>query len=125
MFKFSKTRDEMTFEADRPYVCKNLSPWEIDRIGKFVPELKNPCVDEWTLTLLPRELGWLVKPRIKRVELFNEGYVIFWEDGYFRELEGHEIDRIHEYMKNRTTFRLETIEYRDFPKNIQNMWKKR
>ena len=125
MFKFSKSRHTMVFEADRPYVSKKLSPWEIERIERLVPELKNPCVDEWTLTILPRELSWLIKPSLRRMEIFGRGYTLFWEDGYFRDLDGDEASLIRDYLKNRTTLRLEMIEYGDLPGELQELWKRR
>ncbi|MDC7220517.1 MAG: hypothetical protein PQJ59_11335 [Spirochaetales bacterium] len=125
MFKFEKMRDKMTFTSLRPKLSKKLSSWEIERVKKIVPELKNPCVNEWTLNSLPSDLMWLVTPSFRRLEIMNKVYTIYWEDGYSRNLNESESREISEYLKHKTTFRQNTIEYRDLPKGYQAFWDKR
>jgi hypothetical protein len=125
MFKFVKYRDKMTFKSLRPKLTKKLSHWEIKRIETLVPELKNPCVDEWTLSVLPKELEWLLSPLIRLLEVFENNYVIYWEDGYSRSLDKLESKEIKEFLKHKTTFRQNTIEYWDLPKSYQAFWEKR
>ncbi len=112
----------MSFKSVRPHIEKNLSRWEIEHILKYVPELKNPCIDEWTISSLPKELNWLLLPDIKQLELIDQEYVIFWKDGHKRSLTDSEALKIENYLKNKTTFRKKTIDYRDLPRDLQKLW---
>ena len=125
MFKFTKTRDRMSFQTARPPVSKELSPWEISRVLEFVPELKNPCVTEWTISSLPGELSWLMMPDVRQLEILGEEYFIFWEDGHRRILSASEAARIKDFLKNKTTFRKKTIDFGDLPRSLQKFWDKR